>query len=393
MKSLDIAQSSAPGWARAAWRQPLDRWWDRCLTSERFYRWSVSNPLTRWITRRRSRQVFDLMAGFVYSQILLACVRLRIFQRVQDQPQSLDSLAEQTQVNAPALQRLLNSAVALRLLTLRGDRFYGLGPLGAPVAAFEGIQAMIEHHATLYQDLNDPVALLRDALPQAHLEGYWPYVSPSAPTPNGAGAADTFSRYSALMSASQSFVVDEILAAYSFDDHRRVLDVGGGSGTFLSRLARHAAHLQLELFDLPPVARLAQEKMQQQGLAHRVRTTGGSFLLDPLPPGADLITLIRIAHDHPDHDVLTVLQAIHSALPAGGTLLLAEPMAQEGPEHPQGDAYFHFYLLAMGSGRLRTRHELRSLMERAGFCLIESVPTQIPLHTQILVGRKSKCLP
>ena len=121
MKTLDIAQSRAPGWARAAWLEPLDRWWDRCLTSERFYRWSVSNPLTRWFTRRRSRQVFDLMAGFVYSQILLACVRLQIFQRVQDHPQSLEALAEQAQVNQAALQRLLNSAVALQLLTHLGD--------------------------------------------------------------------------------------------------------------------------------------------------------------------------------------------------------------------------------------------------------------------------------
>ncbi len=393
MKTLDIAQSRAPGWTRASWRESFDRWWDRCLTSQRFYRWSVSNPLTRWFTRRRSRQVFDLMAGFVYSQILLACVRLNIFTRVQDQPQRLEALAEQTQVNPAALQRLLNSAVALQLLTLRGDRCYGLGPLGAPVAAFEGIRAMIEHHATLYQDLSDPVALLRDTLPTARMEGYWPYVSPDDPTRLQQAPDDSFSRYSALMSASQPFVVDEILAAYSFHDHQRVLDVGGGQGTFVTRLARHAPHLQLAMFDLPPVAQLARENIERQGLSDRIRANGGSFLVDALPLDADLVTLIRIAHDHPDHDVLTLLQAIHRALPPGGTLLLAEPMAQDDPQAAQGDAYFHFYLLAMGSGRLRTRHELSSLMERAGFCLIEAIPTQIPLHTQILIGRKSRCLP
>lgn len=393
MKSLDIAQSRAPGWARAPWRQPLDRWWDKCLTSERFYRWSVSNPLTRWFTRRRSRQVFDLMAGFVYSQILLACVRLEIFQLVQDQPQSLQALAQRTQVEPAALQRLLHSAVALELLTLRGDQLYGLGPLGAPVAAFDGIRAMVEHHATLYQDLSDPVALLRGTLPSAQTEGYWPYVSPDDPARMRAASHEAFSRYSALMSASQPFVVDEILAAYSFEEHQRVLDVGGGQATFLTRLARHAPHLQLELFDLPPVAQLARENIERQGLSHRIRATGGSFLENPLPASADLVTLIRIAHDHPDHDVLTLLKAIHLALPAGGTLLLAEPMAHDDQEHPQGDAYFHFYLLAMGSGRLRTRHELSSLMEQAGFCLVEPVPTQIPLHTQILIGRKTRCLP
>jgi demethylspheroidene O-methyltransferase len=58
-----------------------------------------------------------------------------------------------------------------------------------------------------------------------------------------------------------------------------------------------------------------------------------------------------------------------------------------------GDAYFHFYLLAMGSGRLRTPNELSQMMAQAGFTHIEEVPNAVPLQTQILVGRKSRCLP
>jgi demethylspheroidene O-methyltransferase len=252
---------------------------------------------------------------------------------------------------------------------------------------------MIEHHATLYQDLSDPVALLQDRLPTAHMQGYWPYASTDELTHIQKSNQELFSRYSALMSASQSFVVDEILAAYSFAEHQHVLDVGGGQGTFLARLAKHAPHLRLELFDLPPVTRLAQVNMERQGLSHRITTIGGSFLSDTLPRGADLVTLIRIAHDHPDHDVLRLLKAIHQALSPGGSLLLAEPMAHDDVSQAQGDAYFHFYLLAMGSGRLRSRHELRNLMEQAGFCLVESLPTQIPLHTQILIGRKPGVYP
>lgn len=392
MKTLDLAKSSHPGWSRPAWRDRVDQWLDRCFTSERFYKWSVRNPLTRWVTRRRSRQVFDLMAGFVYSQILLACVRLAIFQRVKT-PQTLRTLAQQTDVPEAALQRLLDSAVSLRLLALRGDQCYGLGPLGAPVAAFAGIQAMIEHHATFYQDMQDPVALLRDGLSQPQMNGYWPYAGHPDAVPAMASPPDTFRRYSNLMSASQPFVVDEILGAYVFNEHRCVLDVGGGQGTFLTRLAQHAPHLQMQLFDLPQVAQLAAQNFSRQGLSTRVTTTGGSFLQDALPTGADLVTLIRIAHDHPDGDVLTLLKAIYRALPVGGTLLLAEPMAHERHETPQGDAYFHFYLLAMGSGRLRTPRELTDLMRQAGFCLIEHVPTQLPLHAQILLARKSQCLP
>jgi demethylspheroidene O-methyltransferase len=405
MKALDLAKPMGHESSRGPWRDRFDAWRDRLMTSPDVYRRTASNPLTRWMTRRRAREVFDLMAGFVYSQVLLACVRLHILEIVREAPRTLEELAQKCQVPASALQRLLNSAVALRLLELRGMGRYGLGPLGAPVAGHAGIRAMIEHHAVLYHDMQDPVALLRDQLDDAQMAAYWPYASDerhigdisaahveTSDMPNS-WQSDHVSRYSQLMSASQPFVVDEVLATYRFDKHQCVLDVGGGQGTFVSRLARHAPQLELQLFDLPQVAALAQENFRQSGLSQRARAIGGDFLRDVLPEGADLVTLIRVAHDHPDDHVQTILRAIFQALPSGGTLLLAEPMAQPAGQAPLGDAYFHFYLLAMGAGRLRTADELGQMVLEAGFAEIELLRNPMPLQTRILVAKKNKYLP
>lgn len=394
MRELDLTRPTAGTSGRPQWRERLDAWRDRLMTSNDFYRWSAANVLTRWITRRRARQVFDLMAGFVYSQVLLACVRLRIFELVRQQPQTLDQLAEVCQVSPSALQRLINSAVALRLLELRGSDRYGLGPLGAPVAGHEGIRAMIEHHAVLYQDMQDPLALLRDQLNAGQMAAYWPYAADgTTDSTDSAGPrqwqGDKVSRYSQLMSASQPFVVDEVLATYDFAQHRCVMDVGGGQGTFVGRMAAQYPKLKLQLFDLPQVARLAQDNFQKNAISQRAAAFGGDFLKDNLPTGADLVTLIRVAHDHPDSHVKAILRAIFQALPDGGTLLLAEPMAQAPNSPPLGDAYFHFYLLAMGSGRLRTTAELGSMMVEAGFSHVKTLRNAIPLQTQILVGKKS----
>jgi len=398
MKTLDLASPPQAHGRTLPWSDRIGALMDRWLTSDALYRWSVSNPLTRWITRRRARQVFDLMAGFVYSQVLLACVRLRILEAVAQQPRSLDELAQWTHLPPAGLQRLLQSALALGLLNLRSQGRYGLGPLGAPVAGHAGIRAMIEHHAVLYQDMQDPVAMLQGPGQPGAMAQYWPYTldesAQAAQATQAAQAqAEKYARYSNLMSASQPFVVDEILASYRFDAHRCVLDVGGGQGTFMSRLALHATHLQVKLFDLPEVAALARANFARQGLQSRSEALPGSFLKDPLPQGADLVTLIRVAHDHPDADVRTLLAAIYQALPPGGTLLLSEPMAQEQGETPQGDAYFHFYLLAMGAGRLRTPRELMTMMAEAGFAHLEVVPNPMPLQTQILIGRKYQGLP
>ena len=395
MKTLDLAKAPSDQANRPAWRDRLDGWMDKKLTDPGFSRWAANNVMTRWITRRRARQVFDVMAGFVYSQVLLACVRLRIFEIVKESPRTLEELALKCQVPTAALQRLVNSAVALKLLELRGRGRYGLGPLGAPVAGHPGIRAMVEHHAVLYHDMQDPVALLRDQVSDAQMAAYWPYSAIEAGVDLQAAPARTWqedkvARYSQLMSASQPFVVDEVLATYDFGRHRCSLDVGGGQGTFVGRLATAFPHLKLKLFDLPQVAQLAQASFVSRGFADRATAFGGDFLRDALPLGADLVTLVRVAHDHPDEHVNTILRAIYTALPADGTLLLAEPMAQNPNESPLADAYFHFYLLAMGAGRLRTTGELRAMMIAAGFSRVELLRNPMPMQTRILVAHKSK---
>jgi demethylspheroidene O-methyltransferase len=409
---LDLAAARAHTSATSfkdAWQARLERWY----AHPGLYRWSLSNPLTRWLTRRRTRKLFDLMAGFVHSQVLLGCVRLDLFKALHLAPANLIDLSSRTGLAPALLQRLLLSAVALGLLEHRSHGRFGLGPLGVPLAQHDGIAQMIEHNHLLYQDMQDPVQFLNNAWSGGMAE-YWPYAhkqsAPAASERNEAQAGvqavtqapceaevDKFTRYSQLMAASQGFVVQEILTSYFFDEHRCVLDVGAGKGRFVSELAMHAPHLQFKMFDLPPVLELAREGLQAKGLTRRVSLHPGSFLDDPLPKGADLITLVRVAHDHPDAVVRQILQKAHAALPLGGALLLAEPMAQPEAEAGQpeasADAYFHFYLLAMGAGRLRTPHELQTMMQEAGFTHVEQVPNAMPIHARILLGRKSQCLP
>ena len=385
-KSLDLAQSGAyAGQSRPGWRTQLDKFTDAWMTTPGFYRWAIGNPLTRWITRRRASQLFNLMAGFVHSQVLLSCVRLGLLEKLRLGPQTLSELAQECQISAPALQRLLHAAVSLRLLELRGENLYGLGALGAPVAADVGLRLMIEHNAVLFDDMRDTVALLRDEI-QPHMQAYWPYMNGDKPP---SWETDKVARYSELMSTSQRFVIEELLASYDFSRHRCVMDVGGGQGGWITALGQQHTDLQLMLFDLPPVAALANARFQANGLSDRASVHGGSFISDTLPSGADLVTLVRVAHDHPDATVQILLKSIYQALPPGGMLLLAEPMAQASGAHSMGDAYFHFYLLAMGSGRLRTPQELKTLIKEAGFNRVVDVANPMPLHPRLLLAQKN----
>ena len=87
------------------------------------------------------------------------------------------------------------------------------------------------------------------------------------------------------------------------------------------------------------------------------------MLRDFLPHGADVASLIRVLHDHDDELVRVILAAIHDALPPRGVLLVAEPMAGAPGAEPMGEAYFGFYLLAMGRGRPRSASEIAAHLD------------------------------
>jgi demethylspheroidene O-methyltransferase len=392
LKPADEAAPPPPE-AGLAWQDRVHgrwcAWRDRLLADRRFQRWAAAFPLTRSIARRRARGLFDLVAGFVYSQVLLACVRLRLFEILAEGPQPLAALARRLGLPEDAALRLLAAAVSLQLVQHRSGGRYGLGPLGAPLVGDTAIAAMVEHHATLYADLRDPVALLRGQGGATAMSKYWPYADGQQP---GALSPERVAEYSMLMSASQPLVAEQVLAAYPLARHRCLLDVGGGEGTFLKAVASHAPALRLSLFDLPAVAERARASLAAAGLADRATAHGGSFFDDPLPIGADIATLVRVLFDHSDERALAILKAVRRALPPDGTLLIAESMAGTPGAEAMGDAYFGFYLLAMGKGRSRSVADLTVLLHQAGFERVRLLATPMPLQTQVLTARPDSSL-
>jgi demethylspheroidene O-methyltransferase len=364
-----------------------DRWKDfrRWLIAKPgFQRFAARFPFTKPIARAKSNQLFDLCAGFVYSQILQSAIRLKLFPMLAEGAGTLPVLAARMGLPEASAERLLKAAVALELIEPRSGGRYGLADLGAAVLANPGITAMVEHHAVLYADLADPVAMLRSGAKDTALGAYWRYARNPEPVSVTEGE---IANYTELMAASQGFVADDATAAYDFSRHRRMLDVGGGNGSFCVSVAKRAPALQMTVLDLPSVAEVARQHIERQGFASRISAVGGDAIAGPLPEGHDLITFSRILHDHDEPAVRAMLRHARAALAPGGTLLIAEPMADAAGTSRMGDAYFGFYLFAMGSGRPRTRIEISNLLQEAGFVSIEPLSTPRPLLVSLLAAK------
>lgn len=366
-------------------RDRLTAWQARLAGDARFRAWAARFPLTRPIARRRASALFDLCAGFVYSQVLAACLRLDLFEMLRGGALPAATIARRAGLAPDVATRLLEAAAALRLVAPTADGRHGLGPLGAALLDNPGVAAMVEHHALLYDDLRDPVAMLREGR-GAGLNSFWGYASDAIAAP---GEDANAGAYSALMSASQPMVAEEVADAYRFDAHRRILDIGGGDGCFLSTIAARATASSLVLLDVPPVAERARARFAAAGLADRAESIGGDFRTDPLPTGADLMTLVRVLHDHDDAVVAALLRRVRAALVPGGRLLIAEPMAATHGAERMGAAYFGIYLLAMGQGRPRRSEELVAMLRDAGFERPRLLRTRVPLIVSVLVADRA----
>ncbi|MDC8754271.1 methyltransferase [Erythrobacter sp. sf7] len=358
---------------------------NRVFANPRFQYWAARLPLIRLIARSRADAAFDLLAGFAYSQVLRAYVEGGLFEILKDGPLDAATIASRMDLSEDAALTLLRAGRALMLSEEAGPDRWMLGEQGAVFAANAGVQAMIRHHRLLYADLADPIALLRrDRKEPTGLSRFWTYAGAlHGATERGAQTTE----YSELMATSQHFVADEVLASVGFRDVRRLLDVGGGHGAFLTAIGSAWPHLQLGLFDLPEVVETGGAVLGEAVGANRISVHPGNFFKDSIPEGYDMVSLIRILHDHDDEPAQALLANIRASLAPGARLLIAEPMARIPGAEPMGEAFFGLYLWAMGSGRPRSPEDIIAMLAKAGFASARPVATAQPVNASVIIAR------
>ncbi|MDG4646945.1 methyltransferase [Roseibacterium sp. SDUM158017] len=359
-----------------AWRTAL-------VGSRSFQRLAARLPVASRIARKDGEALFDLVAGFVHAQVLRAFVAFDLPARLADRPKHAHELALETGIAPERMRVLCQAAASLDLLQRRRDGRFALGRLGAAVPGVPGLSQMIAHHDVLYRDLGDAAGFFADGS-DTELATFWPYVFGAT----GEVSPQTAHTYSELMAESQTLVAEEALRAIDMGGVGTLLDVGGGTGAFLTAAGLAWPHLKLHLFDLPVVAEGAAARFARHGLSDRAAITGGSFRTDVLPAGADAISLVRVLYDHSDETVQMLLAKAHAALRDGGRLVVAEPMSGGAAPSRAGDAYFAIYCLAMRTGRVRSAHEIGQLLGEVGFSDVKPLKTSRPFITSVVTARK-----
>ena len=358
-------------------------WLNRLIARPGFQSWASRFPLTRGQARRDGAMLFDVVQGFVQSQVLMAVVELDLLRRLRGGPRSAEVLGRATGIAPDRMQVLLQAAAALKLIKRKRSGDYILARKGAAMMGVPGLEAMIRHHRAFYADMQDPVGLLRGP-EKTELSEFWPYVFGA----RGAIDPQVAETYSDLMAQSQLLVAQDTLRAVSLKGIKHLADIGGGTGAFLEAVGLVYPDLQMTLFDLPQVVPGATARFEAAGMMDRVTIEPGSFRDDAVPQEADAISLVRVLYDHADETVIQLLAEVFEALPEGGRLIISEPMG--GGAHPDraGDVYFAFYTLAMQTGRTRSAEEISALCAQAGFTNIRSPRAARNYVTRVVTAQK-----
>src|SRR5262249_10248047 len=126
--------------------------------------------------------------------------------------------------------------------------------------------------------------------------------------------------------------------------------------------------IKCTIFDLPPVCELAERHIKKLGLEESIRVVSGDMFNEPLPPGADIITLGHILHDWDDERCVAILKKCYDALPSGGVVLVSEKFLNEEKTGPLRAALLSLSMLVTTiGGRERTASEYSHLFTAAGF--------------------------
>ena len=193
------------------------------------------------------------------------------------------------------------------------------------------------------------------------------------------------------MYSTSIFTARVLGGAVDLSGHRRLLDVGGGSGAYAIELCRLHPGLSATVLDLPHVCEIAAGKVDLAGLSDRIGTAAGDFLADPaLPGGHDVLLFSMILHDWDEPTNRELLAKAYAALPDGGLVLVSELLLDADRTGPAPAALMGMNMLVETvGGRNYSDAEYAGWLAGAGFTQIRTVRFDAPGANGAVLGVKS----
>ncbi|GLI39101.1 methyltransferase domain-containing protein [Geobacter hydrogenophilus] len=321
-------------------------------------------------------ELLQLSGGYWNACALHAAVALDVATPLAGEALTAAEVAERLAVDVRGVAMLLDALAAMALVHKREDR-YEAAPFAARYLAKsspEYLGYIIMHHHHLMAGWSRLDEAVRRGAP----------VRESASHGDDEGARESF-----LMGmfnlAMQS--APKVVPLIDLTGRKRLLDLGGGPGTWAINFCLQNPRLDAIVYDLPTTRRFAEETVARFGLADRVGFVAGDFLENDTPKGFDVVWLSQILHAYGPDQCAVILEKAVGALEPGGLLLVQEFILDDTRSGPLFPALFSLNMLVgTTAGQSYSEHELYSMMAAAGLRDVRRLPLELPNGSGILAG-------
>lgn len=316
--------------------------------------------------------IFRLAFGFMMAKHVFAASELGLFEALADSPATIEGLAARTGLTRRAARISADAMVALGLLE-REDATYR----NSAAADF-----FLARHGPA-----DLRPLLR----------FWDKISYPAWSDLARALAvgppkEIFELNNELQEVA-SAGIDAMLAGpamtlpktFDFSRHQRLLDVGGGTGSWSIAIAQVHTHIEASVLELPAVADTARKRIAEAQLAPRIRVVVGDAMTGELPSGFDVFLLANLLHYWSPEENHDLLQRVRRTAGVGSHILLADFWTDPAHTQPlQAALMAGEFAVHLRNGDVYSVEEVRGWLDKSGWRFVQHFPLSGP--QSLIVG-------
>ncbi len=318
----------------------------------------------------------DRISGYRISRILLSALELDIFTAIGSEGKTTAQIAGLCGTASRSTEMLLHALCALNFLDKKGNVFHNTEVSQRYLdRRSQDYLPGLRHHTSLWRSWSSLTEAVRKGRTVIWMNGekadqQWlgPFIS----------AMHDRARINAPL----------VVANLRLAGMQKILDLGGGPGTYAMEIVRQNPEITAYVYDLPEVVRLTENYIADAGLTGKVRTIAGNFMQDDLGKDYDLIFLSAIIHSYSPDENRFLIQKCAGALCSKGMIVIQDFIMDDDRIHPVEGALFAINMLVnTAGGSTYTESEVKGWMEEAGLCNIQRM--EIASRTVQLMGRKA----
>lgn len=300
--------------------------------------------------------MLDLLHSIMKARVIMAGVRLGIFEALADGPRDARTLAAQLHLDESSLDLLLRTLVIADYLQVQGDRFE-LSRLarGTMIAQAEkSFTGFAEWNYMHWEFVSRLEELLRTG---KGVDFHQTLESP-----------DAWGHYQqAMLEAARFFAPVVARHVPVRRGATRLLDIGGSHGLVGAAICRRHRRMRSTVLDLPQAVPYARAIARREGFDDVVEHRAGNVLTDDLESGWNVVLMSSVLHHFEPAQIAEILRRIHHATAAGGTVAIWEiERPSRGAAPAPGDGAALFFRLTSTAGAYHGGEFARWLAD-AGF--------------------------